>query len=79
MERTIAVEEGLTPVKEYLQEKGYQVVSIKKGQKADAAVVSGMDDNFMNMEDVVMGAPVINAQGMTPQDVLQALERKWMH
>lgn len=79
MERVIAVEEGLTPVKEFLQEKGYRVVDIKRGQRADAAVVSGMDDNFMNMENAVMDGPVVNAQGMTPQDVLRELERKWRH
>ena len=79
MERKIAVEEGLTPFKEFLQQKGYQVVSLRAGQHADAAVVSGMDSNFMNMEDVTMDAPVISAQGRTPAEVLRELENKWRH
>ncbi|MDW7650891.1 MAG: YkuS family protein [Bacillota bacterium] len=78
MERKIAVEEGLSPIKEYLKKKGYQVVSMRAGRQADAAVVSGMDSNFMNMEDVVMDAPVVNAQGRTPEDVLRELESKWL-
>jgi adenine C2-methylase RlmN of 23S rRNA A2503 and tRNA A37 len=73
------VEDGLTPVKEYLQQRGYQVVSMREGQKADAVVVSGMDENLMNMENVVMDAPIVNAQGMTPEDILRELERKWQH
>lgn len=79
MNRTIAVEDGLTPVKEFLQEKGYQVVSIRQGKNADAAIITGMDDNMMNMQDIVVDAPVVNAQGMTPQEVLHALESKWRH
>lgn len=79
MERKIAVEDGLGPVKEYLRNKGYQVVSMQAGQQVDGAVVSGMDNNMMDIQNVVIDAPVVNARGRTPQDILQELESKWLH
>lgn len=79
MERRIAVEDGLSPIKEYLQQKGYKVVGMNALEQADAAVISGGDKDFMDMENVVIDAPVINAQGMTPDAVLKQLESKWLH
>ncbi|MBS4030418.1 MAG: YkuS family protein [Clostridiales bacterium] len=79
MERKIAVEDGLAPVKEFLRNKGYQVVGMQSGQQVDGAVVSGMDNNMMDIQNVVIDAPVVNARGKTPQDILQELESKWLH
>lgn len=79
MERKIAVEDGLSPIKEYLQQKGYKVVNMKSLQQADAAVISGGDKDFMQIQDVVVDAPVVSAQGLTPEDVLKQLESKWLH
>ncbi|MCW3488962.1 YkuS family protein [Dethiobacter alkaliphilus] len=79
MERRVAVEEGLSPIREYLQQKGYKVVDMKSVAQADAAVISGGDKNFMNMQDAMTDAPVISAQGLTPEDVLKQLESKWLH
>ena len=79
MERRIAVEDGLSHIKEYLQQKGYKVVNMKAIEDADAAVISGGDKNFMNMQNVVIDAPVISAQGLSPEDVLKQLESKWLH
>ena len=79
MERRIAVEDGLSPIKEYLQQKGYKVVNMQAIEGADAAVISGGDKNFMNMQNVVIETPVISAQGLSPEDVLKQLESKWLH
>ncbi|MBS4023335.1 MAG: YkuS family protein [Dethiobacter sp.] len=79
MERTIAVEAGLTPVREILKRKGYQVVDLNSGVVVDAAVISGMDENVMDMQDMQIDAPVINASGITPEAVLREVENKMMH
>lgn len=79
MERTIAVEEGLTPVRKFLQEKGYHVVSLRSGENADAAVISGGDKDVMGIQTIVQDGPVIDARGMHPEDVLRAIEGKWRH
>ena len=79
MERTIAVEEGLRPVKEILTRKGYHVVGLEAGVSVAAAVVSGMDINIMDMQTMQIDAPVINAAGMTPEEVLREIESKMLH
>ncbi len=79
MERTIAVEEGLWPVREYLREKGYHVVDMKAGARVDAAVISGGDADMMGVEKMALDAPVINASGKTPEAVWRELEKKILH
>lgn len=76
MDRTIAVEKELTPVIQYLSEKGYKVESIEFGSdysknidKYDAIVVTGMNKDFLGMQDVVSKIPVIEARGMTAEQV----------
>jgi uncharacterized protein related to proFAR isomerase len=79
MERVIAVEDGLRPVKEILKRKGYHVVGLDAGVSVAAAVVSGMDINMMDMQTMQIDAPIINAAGMTPEEVLREVENKTLH
>jgi len=65
MDKTIAVEENLTSIGYYLMEKGYKVESIKFGSefgadinKYDALVVTGMNKDFLGMQDTVTNVPV---------------------
>lgn len=71
MNKIIAVEDSLAPVKEYLMEKGCQVIEIEEAEynDVDALVISGADENIMGMEDILNDVPVISAQGMSPEDV----------
>jgi len=79
MDRTIAVERDLTPVMNYLSEKGFKVESIDFGKeygdidKYDALIVSGMNKDFLGMQDTVSKIPVIEARGMTAEQVYQQL------
>ncbi len=75
MER-IAVESNLTPIKELLQEQGYQVDTLKPAEMVesnpkeyDAMVISGLEKDLMGIEDKVQNCPVINAAGLTPEEV----------
>jgi hypothetical protein len=79
MERTIAVEEGLKTLKNLLESKGYQVVGLKTNLPVDAAVVTGMDNNLMNQQNLVYEVPVINAAGRGAAEVVAELERKLLH
>lgn len=79
----IAVEPNLTPVKDYLAKKGYKVEDINIGKENakdlcgyDAVVVTGMNSDFLGMSDTETKAVVINASGMTPDDVANELERR---
>lgn len=73
MMKTVAVEEGLTPVREYLESQGCQVVDMSNGQNqpsgASVMVVTGMDKNLMGMQSVQQNIPVISAEGLSPEDV----------
>lgn len=78
MKKIVAVEEGLTPVKEYLSSKGYDVVTASQNNldSCAAIVVTGLDSNVMGIEDTTTKAPVIRAHGMSPEEVYKAVEQK---
>ncbi|GGE23053.1 UPF0180 protein YkuS [Marinithermofilum abyssi] len=73
----VAVEEGLQAVSQALQNRGYEVVSLDGMQQGNCAcfVVSGGDNNMMGMQDTVTEAAVVNAEGMTAEEVCDAVER----
>jgi len=75
----IAVEQGLRPFRQALKEAGFMVVEITKPDEIDtlaphAVVVSGMDADFMGIQDA-REAPVITAAGRTPEEVVNQVRR----
>ncbi len=73
--RTIAVEDSLTGVRDLLEKNGYAVVGLSRQRDAEAIVVSGLDNNVMNMQDITTKAPVIDAAGKTPEEILASLRQ----
>lgn len=78
----IAIEANLSPYQEYLSRQGYQVdtldaSNIKQGAQNNysAIVISGMDQNLMGIQNVVQNCPVINASGLTPEQVHERLRQ----
>ncbi|WDL98730.1 YkuS family protein [Alicyclobacillus sp. ALC3] len=79
--KQVAVEPALNNVKEYLESQGCSCVETPAQSEAATAsteasagnvccyVVTGADQNLMGMQDVVANVPVINADGMSPQQV----------
>ncbi|MDF2546992.1 YkuS family protein [Anaerosolibacter sp.] len=78
--KKVAVERSLGNVRNYLQEQGFTVTDLepnnKNFQNCDAIVVSGQDSNFLGMEDAMTKAPVINAEGMTVEDIYKQLKSR---
>lgn len=76
--KVIAVEENLPQISEYLRGSGFQTVNTTDAnvKRAAAVVISGADKDVLGMEAVVTGAPVINARGLTPEEVLQMLNSR---
>ncbi|MFC7440856.1 YkuS family protein [Laceyella putida] len=79
--KRVAVEATLSPIREYLSRQGYQVENLNasaaqtnQGNYA-AIILSGQDENVGGMQDVVQQCPVINAHGMTPEQVHERLQR----
>jgi hypothetical protein len=75
----VGVEQSLTNVQQALREKGYDVVELK--QEADAkncacCVVTGLDSNVMGMQDTFTKGSVIDANGMSADEVCREVENK---
>lgn len=72
--KKVALDEGLpSGLGDMLRREGYQVVSPYRGQNVDAFIVTGIDNNLMNMQDIKDTAPVIDASGKTPEDIIKRL------
>lgn len=73
----IAVEESLTAVTEALKDKGHQVVTLRMESDVngcDCCVITGQDKNVMGIQDTVTKSPVIDATGMSADEVCEAVE-----
>lgn len=82
MTKKIAVEQSLTNVSEALREKGYDVVDLKTtadvsaNTNCSAYVVTGIDSNMMGMQDVSTTAPIIEASGLSAEEVCEEVEQR---
>lgn len=73
--KRIAVEPALSQVRSLLKQEGYEVMEMQQFQNADCVVINGGDDNLMGMQDALTRSPVIDANGMTAQQVLDQIKR----
>lgn len=80
--KKIAVEKGLNPIKDYLSNEGYSIKEFDNKKKTaknflnkfDAVIVKGEDQNVMGIEDTTTNTTIINADGMTPENVKNEIE-----
>lgn len=81
--KNIGVQKELSTVRDYLKDNGYKVFEVDTTnitssttlQSYDAVVVNGASDNLMGFDDTSTKMPVINADGLTPVDVKDQLDR----
>ncbi|BCJ87492.1 YkuS family protein [Effusibacillus dendaii] len=76
----IAVEANLSPVHEYLKNQGCQVDTLDAdhlgaNNQYSAIVISGTDQNLMGIQNVAQNCPVINASGLSPQQVYERIQQ----
>jgi hypothetical protein len=82
--KTIGIQKELSTVRDYLKDNGFKVYEVDTTnitsastlQSFDAVVVNGANDNIMGIDNTETKMPVINADGLTPVDVLNALKRE---
>ena len=82
--KKIAVQKGLNTIKDYLSREGYTVKEFdnrKKNagnflDKYDVVIVTGENQNVMGVEDTISSTPIIDATGMTGEEVKNRIERK---
>ncbi len=83
--KKIAVQEGLKPVQEYLKDQGYEVETVSfdaftkaQNENYDAIVLTGMSKDFLGMQDTATSAPVIDATGMTPEEIFEQINQAYL-
>lgn len=77
--KRIAVEDGLEPIKDALREEGFDVTHFSERtlDRVDAAVVTGMSDNFLGINRTEgRGFSVIEARGMTAEEVVRQVKSR---
>lgn len=75
----IGVEQSLTNIQQVLREKGYDVVELTQesdAQNCSCCVITGLDSNIMGMQDISIKGSVIEANGLTADEVCQQVESK---
>lgn len=75
----IGVASSLTDVKNALTEKGYDVVELKNENDVsgcDCCVVTGLDSNMMGMHDTFTQGSVIEASGLSAEEVCRQVESR---
>jgi Uncharacterised protein family (UPF0180) len=75
----IGVEQSLTNVQEALRSAGYDVVELKQESDAngcDCCVVTGLDSNVMGMQNTSTQGSVIEASGLSAEEVCQQVESR---
>ncbi|MCK8818009.1 YkuS family protein [Natroniella sulfidigena] len=74
----IAIEGDLNNIKEELQATDHDVVNLTQEnmQNADAIILTGADNNTMDIADTETNAQIINAQGMSAEQVREQLENR---
>lgn len=80
MNRVVAIENNLNPVRDYLAAQGCQIIAVErvKETKVDAVVLSGVDQNIMGIQDITTKAPVIDASGLSPEEVWNQIKSRTM-
>lgn len=82
--KKIGVEKGLSNVAGYLIKEGYTVEAlsesiddnIPKLKDLDAIVTAGYNTDMLGISDTETKAPVINAKGLTPEEVKSSIEQR---
>ncbi|MBD1381290.1 YkuS family protein [Metabacillus arenae] len=75
----IGVEQSLSDVEAALKQKGYDVVQLKNENDAngcDCCVVTGQNSNVMGINNSVIPGSVIEASGMSADEICQQVESK---
>ena len=72
----VAVEDGLTNVKQALMEEGYRVIDLDDGlQRAEAYVITGMDEDVSGVEEIVVDGYIVDATGRQAEEIIYDLEK----
>ena len=77
----IGVEESLTDVQQALTEQGYDVSQLRHTADAanvdfDFCIVTGLDTNVMGIQDTTTKASIIEANGLTADEIVNEIKNR---
>jgi len=74
----VAVEDGLSQISRALEDAGYEVRKLEPRElkNAEAIILSGIDTDFLQFQDVETKAPIISAEGRTAEEVVEEVKRR---
>jgi Holliday junction resolvase len=74
----IAVEESLNNVKEALENNGHEVVRMEANNmdNCQCCIISGQDKDVMGVENAETQASVINADGLTAEEIVKQVNQR---
>ncbi|WP_337982449.1 YkuS family protein [Lysinibacillus sp. C5.1] len=78
MSKIIGVEQSLSNVEDALKAKGYEVIQLRNetdAKKCDACVITGQDRDVMGISDPIMAGPIIDAAGLSADEVIQRVDQ----
>ncbi|WP_341302666.1 YkuS family protein [Lysinibacillus sp. FSL H8-0500] len=81
MSKIIGIEQSLSNIENALKAKGFEVIQLRNeedAKKCDACIITGQDRDIMGISDPVIDGPVIDADGLSANDVVQRVE-KYFH
>jgi len=81
MSRIIGVEQSLTNIEDALKAQGFEVIQLRNeedAKKCDACIITGQDRDVMGISDPVMEGPVIDADGLSANEVVERVQ-KYFH
>lgn len=75
----IAIEQALSRIRTLLEQNQFETVDLNLSQQTyvpgiSCYIISGMDKDFMGITNKQADLPVINAHGMTDDEVLQQVK-----
>lgn len=76
--RVVALDDKLGYLRDRLAREGFRVIGLTDGlNRADAVVISGMNQDLTGAHDIKTDASVINADGKQPEEVIAAIKDRF--
>jgi galactitol-specific phosphotransferase system IIB component len=82
--KRVGIEKGLKDIADYLSNEGYSVQTLSESLENNTSMYNGLDvivaadynTDMMGFSDTETKVPVVNASGLTPQEIKSLIDQK---
>lgn len=71
----VAVDDELSNLREELERRGFQVLSVNDAANADLIVLSGLHEDALGMEHIEVDRPILSAEGRQVEELIYDIEK----